>query len=81
MVHDMPRPSRRGDVAGQPAEILAGPRRAQAVLRADRFIDALVDSGAHKYCEFKAVNQTWMLWDGRAHPVPASRAEVFRDRH
>ena len=47
---------------------------------ADRFIDALVDSGAHKYCEFKAVNQTWMLWDGRAHPVPASRAEVFRDR-
>ena len=48
---------------------------------ADGFIDALVDSGAHKYCEFKAVNQTWMLWDGRAHPVPASRAEVFRDRH
>ena len=48
---------------------------------ADGFIDALVDSGAHKYCEFKAINQTWMLWDGRAHPVPASRAEVFRDRH
>ena len=37
VVHDMPRPSRRGDVAGQPAEILAGPRRAQAVLRSRSF--------------------------------------------
>ena len=36
--------------------------------------------GAHKYCEFKALDQTWLLWEGEASPVPASRAEVFRDR-
>ena len=47
---------------------------------ADDFVQALVNSGAHKYCEFKALDQTWLLWEGEASPVPASRAEVFRDR-
>ena len=59
--------------AGQPAKILAGPRRAQAVPRPDGFIDALVDSGAHKYCEFKRWADVDAVGRARA-PVPASRA-------
>ena len=37
VVHRVPRPERSGDVPGQPAKILAGPRRAQAVPRRRRF--------------------------------------------
>ena len=46
----------------------------------DSLIDGLINSGASKYVEFKAVEGTWMWWEGAMCAVPASRAEVFRDR-
>ena len=56
---------------------LAAPK---LVFCADAFVDALVASGAHKYVEFKPLEATYVFWDGAFHRVPASRAEVFRDR-
>ena len=62
----------------------AGPK---LVLGSDKFIDHLVKSGAHKYCEFKQLDATYMSWGEEGgvqhstfHPVPASRSEVFRDK-
>ena len=56
---------------------LAAPK---LVYCADGVVDALVASGAHNYCEFKALERTKVWWDGALRDVPASRAEVFRDR-
>lgn len=57
----------------------SGPRVA---LGADAFVDVLVRSGAHKYVEFKAVDATAIFRsrDAGFSAVPASRAEVFRDK-
>jgi RAB protein geranylgeranyltransferase component A len=56
----------------------SGPRLA---LGADNFVDLLVRSGAHKYVEFKALDATNIYKrDGEFAAVPASRAEVFRDK-
>ncbi len=56
----------------------SGPRLA---LGADAFVDLLVRSGAHKYVEFKALDATNIRKsDGEFAAVPASRAEVFRDK-
>ena len=56
----------------------SGPRLA---LGADAFVDLLVRSGAHKYVEFKALDATNIREsDGEFAAVPASRAEVFRDK-
>ena len=60
----------------------SGPRLA---LGADAFVDVLVRSGAHAYVEFKALDATAIFSrDARGTPgfraVPASRAEVFRDK-
>ena len=56
----------------------SGPRLA---LGADAFVDLLVKSGAHKYVEFKALDATNIhKRDGKFAAVPASRAEVFRDK-
>ena len=60
----------------------SGPRLA---LGADAFVDVLVRSGAHAYVEFKALDATAIFSrDARGTPgfraVPASRADVFRDK-
>ena len=60
----------------------SGPRLA---LGADAFVDVLVRSGAHAYVEFKALDATAIFSrDACGIPgfraVPASRAEVFRDK-
>ena len=55
----------------------SGPRLA---LGADAFVDLLVHSGAHKYVEFKALDATNIFYKGEFAAVPASRAEVFRDK-
>ena len=60
----------------------SGPRLA---LGADAFVDVLVRSGAHAYVEFKALDATAIFSrDACGTPgfraVPASRAEVFRDK-
>jgi hypothetical protein len=57
----------------------SGPRLA---LGADAFVDLLVRSGAHKYVEFKALDATNIraASSGEFAAVPASRAEVFRDK-
>jgi len=62
----------------------SGPRLA---LGADAFVDVLVRSGAHAYVEFKALDATAIFsrdavpgTPGGFRAVPASRAEVFRDK-
>ena len=60
----------------------SGPRLA---LGAGAFVDVLVRSGAHAYVEFKALDATAIFSrDARGTPgfraVPASRADVFRDK-
>jgi len=54
---------------------LAAPK---VVYCSDGLVEALIRSGAHKYLEFKALEGTWMWWQGAMHVVPASRSEVFR---
>ena len=60
----------------------SGPRLA---LGADAFVDVLVRSGAHAYVEFKALDATAIFSPAPAgtpgsRAVPASRADVFRDK-
>jgi len=62
----------------------SGPRLA---LGADAFVGVLVRSGAHAYVEFKALDATAIFsrdaapgTPGGFRAVPASRAEVFRDK-
>ena len=70
-----------GDLALAPnrfiLDLAAGAKLATCA--SDPLVDALVASGAHKYVEFRSIARTWMYWDGAFAPVPASRAEVFRD--
>eukprot|EP00898_Chlorokybus_atmophyticus_P002211 jgi/Chlat1/2991/Chrsp2S04714 len=56
---------------------LAGPKLA---LSAGASVDVLVRSGAHQYLEFKAVEGTHLWTANGLQPVPASRADVFKDR-
>eukprot|EP00850_Spirogloea_muscicola_P013225 SM000088S23766 [mRNA] locus=s88:514964:518693:- [translate_table: standard] len=56
---------------------LAGPKLA---FNAGLFVDLLIKSGTHNYLEFKQVEASYLWAEGRLSPVPASRADVFKDR-
>ncbi|EFJ43075.1 hypothetical protein VOLCADRAFT_106962 [Volvox carteri f. nagariensis] len=50
------------------------------VYQAEPLVDLLVRCRCHHYLEFKAVEGSYLLQDGALQPVPASRADIFRDR-
>ncbi|KAG2497909.1 hypothetical protein HYH03_004174 [Edaphochlamys debaryana] len=50
------------------------------VYQAEPLVDLLVRCRCHHYLEFKALEGGYILQDGALQPVPASRADIFRDR-
>eukprot|EP00850_Spirogloea_muscicola_P022592 SM000302S11672 [mRNA] locus=s302:70159:73783:- [translate_table: standard] len=56
---------------------LAGPKLA---FNAGAFVDLLIKSGTHNYLEFKQVEASYLWAEGCLSPVPASRADIFKDR-
>ncbi|GIL64912.1 hypothetical protein Vafri_18748 [Volvox africanus] len=50
------------------------------VYQSEPLVDLLVHCRCHHYLEFKAVEGSYILQDGGIHPVPAGRADIFRDR-
>ena len=51
----------------------------RVVLGADEFVECIVDSTAHKYMEFKAIEKTYVVRDGVAEPMASNRSDVFKD--
>ncbi|EIE25039.1 FAD/NAD(P)-binding domain-containing protein [Coccomyxa subellipsoidea C-169] len=47
---------------------------------AGSLINALLDAGAQNYLEFKLLQQSYVWREGRYVRVPASRADIFKDR-
>ncbi|PNW77176.1 hypothetical protein CHLRE_10g425550v5 [Chlamydomonas reinhardtii] len=50
------------------------------VYQGEALVDLLVRCRGHHYLEFKAVEGGYLLQDGGLQPVPAGRADIFRDR-
>ncbi|GIL72295.1 hypothetical protein Vretimale_19967 [Volvox reticuliferus] len=50
------------------------------VYQSEPLVDLLVRCRCHHYLEFKAVEGSYLLQDGAIQPVPAGRADIFRDR-
>ncbi|GFR41437.1 hypothetical protein Agub_g2124 [Astrephomene gubernaculifera] len=50
------------------------------VYQSEPLVDLLVRCRCHHYLEFKAVEGSYVLQDGALQPVPAGRADIFRDR-
>ncbi|KXZ56121.1 hypothetical protein GPECTOR_1g101 [Gonium pectorale] len=52
----------------------------QVLYAAEPLVDLLVRCRCHHYLEFKAVEGSYLMQDGRLQAVPAGKADIFRDR-